>query len=433
MLTLWQLEFTEAMDYSQREGLFTSVSSGSMADRLGVVIHGFDNAVVDSNIKVGEDPFFMTSEHPGKISEGLESTMSGPPEPSLQVLGSPASSLVAPKSPEQLFEEVSPYNLEIAFKQIRESELLVVCKIPGVFQPDILCSFKGTGSGLSQRIGLHFANFINGFDEMANDVELVKHDHSITATLMNDIDVVLPHVTAHTLNGGRAFFAPPLKESPKRIFIPVGSTPYEPFPLQIIYICVVGMPFFPADLINANEPDRLVILSLSAILYRGFHCCPDRVPGDIEKPGNLIPWQHPRPESQDCDQGKTDRLFPHAPGNSFHPDPMFRAHHSPGPVTKKDGNAPEGNMSPDPLFESVLGTETLATDAAGQLPPLLGVKFDPQFIMKKFNGNDTMILDSESKTYDTFDKHESTSVSGILGNTLTNGFGSCFQVLSPLF
>jgi len=62
-----------------------------MVDRLGVVIHGFDNAVVDSNIKVGEDPFFMTYEHPSKISEGLESTVSGPPEPSLQVLGSPVS------------------------------------------------------------------------------------------------------------------------------------------------------------------------------------------------------------------------------------------------------------------------------------------------------------------------------------------------------
>jgi len=31
---LWQLEFTKAVDYSQREGIFTSVSSGSMADRL---------------------------------------------------------------------------------------------------------------------------------------------------------------------------------------------------------------------------------------------------------------------------------------------------------------------------------------------------------------------------------------------------------------
>jgi hypothetical protein len=42
-----------------------------------------------------------------------------------------------------------------------------------------------------------------------------------------------------------------------------------------------------------------------------------------------------------------------------------------------------------------------------------------------------MVLDSERKTYDTFNEHESTSVPGILANTLTNGFGSCFQVFNP--
>ena len=53
------------------------------------------------------------------------------------------------------------------------------------------------------------------------------------------------------------------------------------------------------------------------------------------------------------------------------------------------------------------------------------------FIMRKLNGNDTMILDPERKTYDTFKEHKSTSVLGILPNTLTNGFGSCFQVFNP--
>ena len=88
-------------------------------------------------------------------------------------------------------------------------------------------------------------------------------------------------------------------------------------------------------------------------------------------------------------------------------------------------------MSPSSLLESVLGADTLTTDAAGQLSPLLGVKFNPQLIMRKINGNDIMILDSESKTYDTFDKHESATVTGILPNALTNGFGSCFQVFNP--
>jgi len=76
-----------------------------MTDYLGIIIHGFHNAVIDTNIKISEDSFFMASEHPSKISEGLESTMSGPPvcvhrtgrpKPSLQVFGSPTSSLIVP-------------------------------------------------------------------------------------------------------------------------------------------------------------------------------------------------------------------------------------------------------------------------------------------------------------------------------------------------
>jgi hypothetical protein len=36
-----------------------SVTTGSMADQLGMVIHGFDDAVIDSEIEVGEDSRIM--------------------------------------------------------------------------------------------------------------------------------------------------------------------------------------------------------------------------------------------------------------------------------------------------------------------------------------------------------------------------------------
>jgi hypothetical protein len=39
----------------------------------------------------------MASEHPGKISKRLHSTVSSPPEPAFQILGSPASTLVVPQ------------------------------------------------------------------------------------------------------------------------------------------------------------------------------------------------------------------------------------------------------------------------------------------------------------------------------------------------
>ena len=33
--------------------------------------HGYNDAIIDSKIEIGEDSFLMTSEHPGKLSEGL--------------------------------------------------------------------------------------------------------------------------------------------------------------------------------------------------------------------------------------------------------------------------------------------------------------------------------------------------------------------------
>ena len=77
-----------------------------MADSFGIVIHGFNETVVDPEIEVGEDSLFMASEHPGEISKRLHSAVSCPPEPPFQILGSPAPSLVVPELSEQFFQEV---------------------------------------------------------------------------------------------------------------------------------------------------------------------------------------------------------------------------------------------------------------------------------------------------------------------------------------
>lgn len=402
-----------------------------MTDDLGVVIHGFYYTIIDPDIEVCEDSFFMTPEHPGEISERFQPAVSCPPEPAFQILSCPDFACILPQPPEQLFEKGSPYDFEIAFKEVREPDLLVLCEVPGIFQPDVFGPFKFFAPCFGQCIGLHFSDLINRLHEMANNMELVKHNHGLATILMNNIDVVLPHVTTDTLDSGGAFFSPPFEESAKGVFVSVSTTPYEPFSLQIIHIGVVGMTLLSADLINADEPDPLVGLPLSSILHSRFHGCSDRIPGDVEKLGHLIPGQHPCPEGQNRDQGETQRLFPQAPGNTLHSDPMFRTFHSPGPVAKKDRDTPEGNMSPAPLFEFILGADASPAETARQLTPLFGPKFDPQFVTGKISRNYTMVLDSERKTYDTFNEHESTSVPGILANTLTNGFGSCFQVFNP--
>lgn len=90
-------------------------------------------------------------------------------------------------------------------------------------------------------------------------------------------------------------------------------------------------------------------------------------------------------------------------------------------------------MTPSPLFESVLGMKAFTTDAAGKLSPLFGIQGNPQLVIGKLNRNNTMVLDSKSKSYNTFYKHELPPLLGTGQNTLTNGIDSCFQVLEAIY
>ena len=367
-----------------------------MADGFGIVVHRFDYAVIDSNIEVGEDSFFMTSEHPSEISEGFKAAMSRPPEPTLEVFFCPGPAFVIPESSEHLLEKVSPHDLEIALKQVREGDLLLVCKVPGILQPDVFGPFKVSTASLCQYRGLHLAHLVNRLHEMTGNVKFVEYDHGFPAILVDDIDVVLPHVATHSLDSGRAIFPPPLEKPSQGVFIPVSATPYEPPPLQVIDIGMVSVSFLPANLINANEPDAFVAFPFSAIFHSRFHSCSDRVPGHIEELCDLIPWQHPRPEGQNGDQRKTDGLLSHTPGNALHPYPVFRTLDSPRTVPKADSNPPQRDMPPGPFFEFVLGPSTFSADTAGQLPSPLRVKIDSQFTADELSGNYTMVLDSQS-------------------------------------
>lgn len=86
-----------------------------MANSFGVVIHAFNDPVINSKIEIGEDSFFIASEHPDKISEGFEATMGCRPKPALQIPCRPGFSCIIPQSSEHLFEEVFPDDLEAAF------------------------------------------------------------------------------------------------------------------------------------------------------------------------------------------------------------------------------------------------------------------------------------------------------------------------------
>src|SRR4030067_964509 len=136
------------MDQGQRIGMFASIPPGSMTDSLGIIVHRFNDTVINPHVKVGEDTFFMTSEHPRKLSQRFQTTMSCPPEPPLQIFCCPSSIRVIPELPKQFFEKVSSHNFQLLLQQVLKTDLLLLGQIPGVFQP------KVTGSLQNLRIPL---------------------------------------------------------------------------------------------------------------------------------------------------------------------------------------------------------------------------------------------------------------------------------------
>jgi hypothetical protein len=207
----------------------------------------------------------------------------------------------------------------------------------------------------------------------------------------------------------------------------MGASPDESFPFQIVNLGMVDMAFLSANLIDAYQPDIPVVFPLPAVSDSCIHRASDCVPRDIEKHGHLIPREQSGPEGKHGDEGETDGLFAHAPGNTFHLDSVFRTSDSPGMVVEKDSDTPQGDVSPTPLSELILSTRPLAADAARQLPSSLDIQLDPQVVVDETGRNNTMVLDSESETYDTGYEHESSlRYLGFGLHLLNNGFDSCF-------
>ena len=179
-----------------------------MTDYLGIIIHGFHNAVIDTNIKISEDSFFMASEHPSRIPQGLQPAVSGPPaclvgrqEPPFEIFLCPGLGFVFPKFAEQFLEQIGPCDLQIGLEQMGKRNLLLGGQFPGIFQPYVFGPFQHITAYLSQCLGFHLPYFVNGIHKVADDVEFIKDNHSLPTILVNDIDIVLPHITTHTLNG----------------------------------------------------------------------------------------------------------------------------------------------------------------------------------------------------------------------------------------
>ena len=178
----------------------------------------------------------------------------------------------------------------------------------------------------------------------------------------------------------------------------MGASPDESFPFQIVNLGMVDMAFLSANLIDAYELDISIVFLLPAVGHSSIHRASNRVPGDVEKPGHLIPGQQSGPEGKHGDKRKTDGLLAHVPRYTFHLDSMFNTFDSARTIVKKDSDTPKGDVAPSPLSALIPRTGSPAANAARQLPSFFGIQLDPQFVVDEFARNDTMIRDSQSET-----------------------------------
>jgi len=93
--------------------VFTPITPCPVADDFSIIVHSLYQAVANSLIKVSQDSLFMSSEHPGKVTQRLKPTMSSPPEPPFQILSCPGPTSILPESSEQLLKQVCLDDLQI--------------------------------------------------------------------------------------------------------------------------------------------------------------------------------------------------------------------------------------------------------------------------------------------------------------------------------
>ena len=125
------------MHHSQVESMFGAVAPRPVADGLGAQVHGLHQPVVDSQVEVIQDALFVSSQHPCEVTQGFESAVCGPPEPTFEVPCRPASPFVRPEICEEFFEKVGPDDLEVEIEQFSEPDGLPVGEVPGVLEPEI--------------------------------------------------------------------------------------------------------------------------------------------------------------------------------------------------------------------------------------------------------------------------------------------------------
>src|SRR5438094_564992 len=130
-------------------------------------------------------------------------------------------------------------------------------------------------------------------EQMPNQMKPVENQRGIGEIFADRLGIRRPHVATDRVDRAAASGVQPAEKRIECFFLPVFTNPDELMPFQIVDQRQVAVTALPADLIHADDVERLPRTAFQAFGNNALHDLGDRFPVDAKMPCHFQPVQLP--------------------------------------------------------------------------------------------------------------------------------------------
>jgi hypothetical protein len=338
----------------------------AMTDHFGLVVEPLDGSVADRQVEVVEDVLLVPFDGPGKIADGLESGVGGPPEPSMKEVAGLGLDGTFPELTEAFLEQPGAMAAQIELLQITEPGTLGIGEIFDIFEPEIARPHKQVGIGFLQLYGFFTADRVDRPQQLLHDVKAIVDESGMGQLLLDHVDVGLPHVAADRLDAIAQRSAMLPEEPAESLLGAARPGPQQALLLQIIDVGDVDMPFALRQLVDADVEHSPHLPVRQPVGYRLADRQRHGAPVHSEQPGHLLPGKQLAPVGQHPNEPHRQSALALAPGDGFHAHLSApRAGYPRRSICQCHRHAPQRRMPPGPRLQAVPHPTHRAAGAAG--------------------------------------------------------------------
>ena len=176
-------------------------------------------------------------------------------------------------------------------------------------------------------------------------MEAVEHLHCLRGALCDHLQVGLPHVRAHEVQGCAACGAEPVEEALQGCGLAFASDPQQALAVAIDLIDQrqVALPAAARELVDADGFDVGEVAVGEAPVDGPAHGPMDGVPGGGERGGHLLPRQALGPPGEAPGVGIGQSVLAGGPREGLDPHAAARAGHAAHGVEEDHGDVPQGH------------------------------------------------------------------------------------------